>query len=99
MTKSEKNSPSFEAICKDLTNKSSDDTQARKVFAQILMKMLSEHDMSLNEAHQIISGDSHIEFSHSFKMVGLTDTRLLQTMAADPDATALKKNSSIEQGW
>ena len=60
--KKEQNSPSFDAVVKDLTAKTASDTPVRKLFARILLKTIADHDMGYHEAHKIIEGKPHIEY-------------------------------------
>ena len=90
--KKEENSPSFDAVVKDLTAKTASDTPVRKLFARILLKTIAGHDMGYHEAHKIIEGKPHIEYSHGFKNVNLTDVRMLQVEAQADGAPATKKN-------
>ena len=90
--KKEQNSPSFDAVVKDLTAKTASDTPVRKLFARILLKTIADHDMGYHEAHKIIEGKPHIEYSHGFKNVNLTDVRMLHVGAQADGAPATKKN-------
>ena len=90
--KKEKNSPSFDAVVKELTAKIASDTPVRKLFARILLKTIADHDMGYHEAHKIIEGKPHIEYSHAFKNVNLTDVRMLHVEAQADGSPATKKN-------
>ena len=90
--KKEQNSPSFDAVVKELTDKTASDTPVRKLFARILLKTIADHDMGYHEAHKIVEGKPHIEYSHGFKNVNLTDVRMLHIEAQADGAPATKKN-------
>ena len=90
--KKEENSPSFDAVVKDLTEKTASDTPVRKLFQRILLKSIANHDMGYHEAHKIIEGKPHIEYSHAFKNVNLSDVRMLHVGAQADGAPATKKN-------
>ena len=92
--KPETKSHSFDEIVTHLTKTADDDTPIRKLFAKILMKSISEHDMSLNESMKITSGTDVVEYSHQIRYVGLTDNRLLNTQALADSTPTLARNIS-----
>ena len=94
MSKPESSSVSFLEIAKHLAEKVDEDCPTRKLFAQILLKTVAEHDVSLNECMKMISGGAYVEYSHGFKSVSLTDNRLLNTKAQNDNASATGKNVS-----
>ena len=72
MMKPEVGSLAFSDIVKQLTEKASEDGPIRKLFQSILLKTVSEHEISKNECLKIISGEPYFEFSRTFTMLYLT---------------------------
>ena len=84
MMKPEVGSLAFSDIVKQLTEKASEDCQVRKLFQSVLLKTVSEHDISKNECFKIISAEPYVKFSRPFRMLNLTGTRRLNLEQAGP---------------
>ena len=93
MLKPEVASLSFKDIVKTLTMNAEENTPVRKIFQKVMMKTVSEHDMSKNECWKVISGKSYVTFSRHFRYLNLTGTRRVNLETSDnPDQEALAKN-------
>ena len=65
-----------------LTAGSDDNTPVRKLFQKVLLKVVSEHDISKNECWKIISGLPYVEFSRPFRNINIAGSRRVNTGAA-----------------
>ena len=93
MLKPEVASLAFKDIVKTLTMNAEENTPVRKIFQKIMMKTVSEHDMSKNECWKVISGKSYVTFSRQFRYLNLTGSRRVNLETSDnPDQEALAKN-------
>ena len=83
LMKPEEGSLQFSEIIKIITNNASDTTPVRKIFQKILLKCVSEHDISKNECWKIVSGEPYVSFSRPFRYLNLTGSRRVMI---DPNA-------------
>ncbi|KAL8583186.1 hypothetical protein ACOMHN_053699 [Nucella lapillus] len=63
MYKAETDSQTFQAISKAVVSNAGDDMPVRKVFHQILMKTLKQHDLSKQECARILNGRPFVQSS------------------------------------
>ena len=93
MMKPEEGSLAFTDIIKTLTANADEDSPTRKVFQRILLKCVSEHDISKNEAWRIISGKPYVSYSRPFRYLNLTGSRRVNLDAGEnQEQPALGKN-------
>ena len=93
MLKPEVPSLPFKDIVKTLTLNAEDNTPVRKIFQKIMMKLVSEHDMSKNECWKVISGKHYVTYSRPFRYLNLTGSRRVNLEANDnPEQLAVAKN-------
>ena len=78
MFKEEPNSAPFAALCQTVIDKASDDDPVRKIFQQMLMKSIGEHDLSTQECFHILNGNDFVQFSMKIVSVNIMGTRRVQ---------------------
>ena len=100
MCKPEEGSLTFTDMVKILTEKTDENSPIRKLFQRIVLKTISEHDISKNECWKIISGKPYVEYSHPFVYLNLTGTRRLNIQAGqNEDNPAIDKNNYVDTYW
>ena len=93
MLKPEVASLAFKDIVKTLTLNAEENTPVRKIFQKIMMKTVSEHDMSRNECWKVISGRKYVTHSRPFRYLNLTGSRRVNLEENDnPEQPAVAKN-------
>ena len=93
LLKPEEGSLAFTDIIKTLTSNAASTTPIRKIFQKILLKTVSEHDISKNECWKIVSGEPYVIFSRPFRYLNLTGSRRVVTESTgDGGQSALAKN-------
>ena len=75
MLKPTTGSKSFENTCKELTLEAENSSKASSIFQRVLMRQITEHDMSRTEAFRIALGLPFVFYSRKFKMVNLLGVR------------------------
>ena len=80
--KPEPGSLAFNDIVRLLTAGSDDNTPVRKLFQKVLLKVVSEHDISKNECWKIISGFPYVEYSRPFRNINIAGSRRVNTGSA-----------------
>ena len=75
MLKATTGSKSFESTIKDITNETQDDAKAASIFQKVLLRQITEHDMSRTEAFRIALGLPFVFYSRKFKHVNLLGVR------------------------
>ena len=75
MLKATTGSKSFEYTVKDITNATENDARAATIFQKVLMRQITEHDMSRNEAFRIVLGLPFVFYSRKFKSCNLLGVR------------------------
>ena len=70
-------SKSFENTVKDITNQTDDNAKVSSVFQKLLMRNITEHDMSRNEAFRIVLGKPMVYYSLEFRTVNLQGLRMV----------------------
>ena len=78
MFKADPNSASFAALCQTVIDKASDDDPVRKVFQQMLMKLIVEHALSTQECFHILNGKDFVQISMQIVPVNIMGTRRVQ---------------------
>ena len=68
-------SKSFENTVKDITNQASDNDKVSSVFQKLLMRNITEHDLSRTEAFRLILGKALVFYSRDFRPVNLMGLR------------------------
>ena len=61
-----------------MIDKASDDDPVRKVFQQMLMKWIGEHDLSTQECFHILNGNDVVQFTMTIVSVNIMGTRRVQ---------------------
>ena len=77
MLKATTGSKSFENTIKDITNETQDDARAASIFQKVLMRQITEHDMSRTEAFRIALGLPFVFSSRKLKSVNLLGVRMV----------------------
>ena len=70
-------SKSFANTVKDITNQTDDDAKVSSVFQKLLMRNITEHDLSRTEAFRIALGKPLVYYSRKFKPVNLNGLRMV----------------------
>ena len=68
-------SKSFENTVKDITNQTDDNAKVSSVFQKLLMRNITEHDMSRTEAFRLVLGKPMVYYSREFRTVNLLGLR------------------------
>ncbi|KAL8620748.1 hypothetical protein ACOMHN_041922 [Nucella lapillus] len=94
MYKAEPDSQIFQAISKAVVSNAGDDMPVRKVFHQILMKTLKQHDLSKQECARILNGRPFVQSSKEYVNVNVMGTRkvTIPTGTEAVDANMLQDN-------
>ncbi|KAL8596788.1 hypothetical protein ACOMHN_053884 [Nucella lapillus] len=94
MYKAEPDSQTFQAISKAVVSNAGDDMPVRKVFHQILMKTLKQHDLSKQECARILNGRPFVQSSKEYVNVNVMGTRkvTIPTGTEAVDANMLQDN-------
>ncbi|KAL8566446.1 hypothetical protein ACOMHN_015082 [Nucella lapillus] len=94
MYKAEPDSHTFQAISKAVVSNAGDDMPVRKVFHQILMKTLKQHDLSKQECARILNGRPFVQSSKEYVNVNVmgTITVTIHTGTEAVDANMLQDN-------
>ncbi|KAL8596360.1 hypothetical protein ACOMHN_024320 [Nucella lapillus] len=96
MYKAEPDSQTFQAIskAKAVVSNAGDDMPVRKVFHQILMKTLKQHDLSKQECARILNGRPFVQSSKEYVNVNVMGTRkvTIPTGTEAVDANMLQDN-------
>ncbi|KAL8559939.1 hypothetical protein ACOMHN_016985 [Nucella lapillus] len=94
MYKAEPDSQTFQAISKAVVSNVGDDMPVRKVFHQILMKTLKQHDLSKQECARILNGRPFVQSSKEYVNVNVMGTRkvTIPTGTEAVDANMLQDN-------
>ena len=77
MLKATTGSKSFENTIKDITNEMADDGRAASIFQKVLMRQITEHDMSRTEAFRIVLGLPFVFYSRTIKCANLLGVRMV----------------------
>ena len=98
--KPEEGSLAFTDIVKTLSAQAAEDSPVRKLFQRILLKTVSEHDISINECHKIIAGDPYVEYSRRHKTISLVGTKRLNLpQQTDNNDTPAVKDNLTDKYW
>ncbi|KAL8605082.1 hypothetical protein ACOMHN_018883 [Nucella lapillus] len=94
INKAEPDSQTFQAISKAVVSNAGDDMPVRKVFHQILMKTLKQHDLSKQECARILNGRPFVQSSKEYVNVNVMGTRkvTIPTGTEAVDANMLQDN-------
>merc|ERR1739844_622537 len=77
MLKATTGSKSFEYTLKDITNEMADDGRAASIFQKVLMRQITEHDMSRTEAFRIVLGLPFVFYSRTIRCANLLGVRMV----------------------
>ena len=77
MLKATTGSKSFEYTVKDITNEMADDGRAASIFQKVLMRQITEHDMSRTEAFRIVLGLPFVFYSRTIRCANLLGVRMV----------------------
>ena len=70
-------SKSFENTVKDITNQANDNSKVSSVFQKLLMRNITEHDLSRTEAFRLVLGKPLVFYSREFRPVNLMGLRMV----------------------
>ena len=70
----------FAALCQTVIDKASDDDPVRKVFQQMLMKSIDEHDLNTQECFHILNGNDFVQFSMEILSVNIVGTNWVRKL-------------------
>ena len=70
-------SRSFENTVKDITNQTDDNAKVSSVFQKLLMRNITEHDLSRTEAFRLVLGKPLVYHSREFRTVNLLGLRMV----------------------
>ena len=94
MLKPTTGSQSFENTVKDITNATDNDAKASSIFTKVLMRQITEHDMSRTEAFRIVTGLPFVYYSRQFKNVNLLGVRMVVIDAEDEEMSGADRRAT-----
>ena len=97
--KAEKSSATIATIKKQVYEKVSDDEPIRKLCQKLLMKTVTERDISVNEAMLLLNGENYVESSRSYRYCSLEGNNLIVDQVGSDKEKAVKTYNWSQAYW
>ena len=97
--KAEKSSATIDAIKKQVYEKVSDDEPVRKLCQKLLMKTVTERDISVNEAMLLLNGENYVECSRQYRYCSLEGNNLITDQVESEKEKAVKTYNWSQAYW
>ena len=89
-------SKSFENTVRDITNQAEDDTKVASVFQKLLMRNITEHDLSRTEAFRLMLGKDYVYYSRDFRRVNMMGHRMVVQCAEEEGEVGIRRRATMD---